>query len=61
MVVDAAHLLSWSDAAVASHGDPASTTRLFYPSVAGEDADPQLPGRSFYLYFLLREPQPTAP
>jgi hypothetical protein len=28
--------------------------RVDYPSVAGTGADPQVPDRTFYLYFLIR-------
>jgi hypothetical protein len=48
-------LISWSRAAVAFQLDPASTRRVYYPSVAGVGADPQVLGRTFYLYFLVRE------
>lgn len=52
----ALNVFSWSPAEVAFQLDAASNRRVFYPSVAGrEDADPQVPGQTFYLYFLVRE------
>jgi hypothetical protein len=49
------NLLSWSPAEIAYRLDPASSRKVFYPSVAGDGADPQVLEQMFYLYFLVRE------
>ncbi len=49
------NLISWSAPTVAFRLDAASDRKVFYPSVAGDGPDPQLLGRMFYLYFLVRE------
>jgi hypothetical protein len=48
-------LIRWSEPFTAFSAGQDSDLRVFYPSVAGEDDDPQLPGERFFLYFLVRE------
>ena len=55
------NLLQWSDPVTAFSLDASSDLRVFYPSVAGKDVDPEVPGQTFYLYFLVRERPPTGP